>query len=130
MWRHPSVKSTSPRHDRLDQLRVVLHGVLEIGVLDQDDAAGRVLEPLAHGGALPPRGVLEDEADPGIGGVPRDDVPRAVGRVALDHDELDLDVGDVDGQDAIDRGANGLHLVVGRHDHAQSKRPRGRLREE
>ena len=40
-------------HDRLDQLRVVVHRVLEVGVLDQDDVAGRVLEPLAHGGALP-----------------------------------------------------------------------------
>ena len=57
-------------------------------------------------------------------------VPRAVGRVALDDDELDLDVGDVDGQDALDRGRDRLGLVVDRHDDAQSKRPRGRLREE
>ena len=69
-------------------------------------------------------------ADARIGRVPRDDLARPVGRVALDDDELDLDVRDLDGQHPLDRGRDGLRLVVDRHDHAQAKRERGRLREE
>ena len=47
-----------PTPDRMDQLRIVTHGVLEVGVLDQDDSARDVLEALAHRGALSFRGVL------------------------------------------------------------------------
>ena len=82
--------------------------------------------------ALPlPRGASWSTTfDARVGRVREHDLARAVGRVALDDDQLDLDVRDLDAEHALDRGRDGLRLVVDRHDDAQAKRENGGLSEE
>ena len=102
-----------------DQSRVVLDGVLVIGVLDQDDAAGDMAETLADGVPLSPGLVLQHHRDPRIIGVPHHDVAGAVGRVAFDDDEFHVDVGEIDPEHFLDRRADGIRFVVDRHHDAQ-----------
>jgi len=89
-----------------------------------------VLESLANCGALASRGVLKHEFHPRVGRVSGDDLARAVRRVTLDYDELDVDILDLEGQHLFDRSRDRAPLVVDGHDDAQANASGRRLRED
>ena len=78
--------------DRLDELRILVGVVFEVGVLDDDDVAARLGDAAADGRPLPLVHRLEDVADlRPLLRERRDDVARAVGRAVVDDDDLLLD---------------------------------------
>ena len=110
------------RAQRLEQALVVVEVVLEVGVLDQDEVAGRVRQAGAHGVALAARAILVDHAHAGPALDLAHLVARAVGRVALDDDDLDLDAGNLLRQAAARSRRKRAPLVEHRHDDRQSLR--------
>ena len=50
-------------HDEVEQVRVLLGAVLEVGVLDDDDVARRLRDPPPHRRALAPVPLLQEELE-------------------------------------------------------------------
>ena len=103
--------------DELDELRVLLGRVLEVGVLDDDDLAGHLGEPAPQRRALALVPLLEDQPEAVLLLETRQDVARAVGRTVVDHDQLDSHrLGEYPADDLLNRRP----LVVdGHHDRQQ-----------
>ncbi len=100
--------------DEVEQLRVLLGAVLEVGVLDDDDVAHGRGDAAAHGGPLPAVPFLDEVREAAAGGQRLDDVAAAVRGGVVDRDQLEAQG---HGQDAIDDLLDGPPLVVdGHHD--------------
>ena len=95
---------------------VVVEVVFEVGVLDENDVAGGVREAGADGVTFAAGPVFEDECDARVGGVGLDDRACAVGRIALDHNDLEGPTGDGFREDGVEGLAYGRGLVVDRDD--------------
>ena len=77
--------------DRLDQARVVLGVVLEIGVLDDHDLAARLRQRGADRRPLAAVPLVEAGPDRQAGGELGQDLARAVARAVVHHDDLLVD---------------------------------------
>ena len=95
---------------------VVVEVVFEVGVLDEDDIAGGVGEAGADGVTFAAGTVFEDEFDPRVGVVGLDDGAGAVGRITLDHNNLEGPTRDGFREDGVEGLAYGRGLVVDRDD--------------
>ena len=104
--------------DQLDELRKLLRRVLEVGVLDDDEVAGDLLEAAPQRRALAAVLRLEDQLELQLLGQPRQDVARPVLRPVVHDDQLDADRHREHApDDFLDRGA----LVVARHHHREQR---------
>src|SRR3954465_8895574 len=102
--------------DERNQLRKLLRRVLEIGVLNDDEIAGRFLKTAPEGRPLSPGRWLKDQLERQLLREPRQDVPRPIPRPVVDDNEFGLDgYGQNPPDDFLDR----VPLVVGGHDHRQ-----------
>src|SRR5262245_14126134 len=100
--------------NRREQVAVLRRIELEVGVLNQQDVAGRVLQPDADRRSFPRVDRVVENADAAIaaplaGG---DRALRVVARSVVGDDDLLLDRADVDGAHALDDRADRLLLVV------------------
>ena len=116
MKREPNDDVGDAVDDRLDEARDVLRVVLEVGVLDDDDVAGREREARAQRRALAhvlglqvnahlvaaalSLGFGSQAVEPLVGEL-GEQLAAAVGRPVVDEDELLVEV---DGDDALRRG--------------------------
>jgi len=109
-----------PVHDRLDELRILLGVVFEVGILDQHDLAARFGNAAADGGTLSLVDGLQDVADLGpLLCESGDDVARPVGGAVVDDYDLLLDRHFAD---AAQQFRNGRPLVVAGDDHGKQRR--------
>src|SRR4051812_2706513 len=110
--------------DRLEQPRVVGGVVLEVGVLDEDDVAGRRREPGTQRGALP--AVLRLEHDDVARPHAVDELAAPVGAAVVDEHDLGVEpaeVGALDGgDDARQRAVLVVHGDDDAHLHAAAPR--------
>ena len=99
---------------RLEERVVVVDVVLEVRVLDQHDGPGDMRQAGAHRVALAAGPVLEHHPHVGPSAIALDDGPRPVGGVALDDDQLTVDLQGL-GQHRVDDLCGVPGLVVDRH---------------
>ena len=100
--------------DGLEEARVLVGVILEVGVLHDDHVARGGGEPGAERGALSLVEIMEDDLVDQRHDLGAEQVAGAVARAVVDDD--DLLVLDRGGPDAVDDGADGLGLVVARDD--------------
>jgi hypothetical protein len=128
--------------DRLEELRIVGDVIFKIGVLDEEYVAGRRADPGADGVPLAVRPRLEDDFDPGlpggragrarVSGTKRvHDLPRAVGRAALDDDDFLVHARNALAPHPAEEVGDGRRLVIDGNDDGYehlflSARPSGR----
>jgi len=108
--------------DRPQQDRVVGRVVLEVGVLDQQDIAGRMAQALADGGALALVARQQVQVEVAPRGLLAQDIAGAVGREVVDDDDLLLDVAEVDRPYLIEQRRDGIFLVVAGDDDRELQR--------
>ena len=103
--------------NQLDELRILLRRVFEVGVLNHDEVARRFGEAAAQRGALALIALLKDQPESVFGLECREEIPRAVLRAVVNDDQLDADGNP---EDASDDLFDGVPLVVhGHHDGQQ-----------
>jgi len=98
------------------QLFIVIEVVLKIGVLDQDDLAGRGCQPRPDGVAFALGRVLKNERHRGMLPVVLHHFPRAIGRIAFNHDQLQVVSGDPLCDQRIQRRPHGRNFIEYRYD--------------
>ena len=101
--------------ERLQQHVVLRRVVFQVGVLDDQELACRLLNAPAYRRplALVVRLLEQPDHVRVTGSQRRQDLGRAVGRAVIDHDNL---LRHVDGDDTSDELTNGVALVVDRND--------------
>src|SRR5207302_8320466 len=96
--------------DRLEQARVFLRIVFEVGVLDENDVAGGGGETTAQGRALTAVKAVVNDAIGNRFDIAFQDRAAAVGRTVIHHDDLDVQQrGSPNGRDDF---GNGITLVI------------------
>ena len=104
---------------RTQQRGVVGRVVLQVGVLDEGQIARHRLDGRSDRARLALVLLVEDVLDAGlVVGQLGDELPAAVGRAVVHDHQLDGDF-HWGVEDPVDDGAQGAHLVVDRHQHAQ-----------
>ena len=102
---------------RMEECGIVGGIVFEVGVLDDDEVSGGLLDAAAEGGALAHVLGLEQDADLGMGGLQfGEDFAGAVAGAVVDADEFDFER---DGEDAGDDFPQRGLLVVDGHDYGE-----------
>ena len=100
------------------QLRNVRRVVLQVGVLNHHEIAGRGVDPGAHSGALALVALVDDQAQPrNLGFEPADDLNRLVDRTIVNYEDLSVEVKLRQSAQNLLYGAG---LVVGRHNHGDA----------
>ena len=105
--------------EREEKFLVVVEGVFEIRVLNEDEFTGGAGKRVADGVAFAARFILEEERNPGLGAVGLDDRAGAIGGVAFDEDELEVPAGDRFGHNGVEGGAERRGFVENGHDHRE-----------
>ena len=108
--------------DGPEEDRVFLRVVLEVGVLDDDEIAGRGAHPGPDRRALPQVARLQEDADAVLAVELAEDVAGAVRRAVVHDHDLALEVPEVHGEDLREDLANRPALVVRRHHDRQLHR--------
>ena len=108
--------------NELDERRILLGRILEIGVLNEHDVAGHLREPGAQRRALAAVLRLQDQREAALALELLQQIARPIARPIIDDDELDAQR---HGQHAADDLLDRVNLVVGGH-HDRHERVRQR----
>src|SRR5215467_112079 len=95
--------------DELDEVGILLRRVLEVGILDDHDVAGHLVEARTQRRALALVRRLQHEREPQLALQALKKLPRAVRRSIVDDDQLDAKGY---GHHATDDFVDGVTLVV------------------
>src|SRR5450756_1257966 len=110
------VYKRQPLADELDELRVLLRRVFQVGILDHHQLAANLLEPAPERGALALVACLEHQLEPQFPLQTGQDLLRPILRPVVHDDQLGSNL---DGEHAPDDLLHRLTLVVHGHDDRQ-----------